>query len=115
MVAKCANGGYKNPVCLRAGPLPKIRVSDKGNSGINYRSLQVPDPDTKWAMQGYQADIDGQDQWSGQNYEERGRTFLAYRGESVILKPGQKPEVTKQLGDRAEAHLRVLVIERVKR
>lgn len=53
-------------------------------------------------MQGYQADIDGQDQWSGQNYEERGRTFLAYRGQSVILKPGQKPELVKALGDRAE-------------
>lgn len=43
----------------------EYRVSDKGNSGINYRCIQVPDPETKWAMQGYQADIDGQDQWSG--------------------------------------------------
>lgn len=80
----------------------EYRVSAKGNSGINYRSIQVPDPETKWAMQGYQADIDGQDQWSGQNYEERGRTFLAYRGQSVVLKPGAKPEVVKTLGDRAE-------------
>jgi hypothetical protein len=80
----------------------EYRVSAKGNSGINYRSIQVPDPETKWAMQGYQADIDGQDQWSGQNYEERGRTFLAYRGQSVILKPEQKPELVKALGDRAE-------------
>lgn len=85
----------------------EYRVSDKGNSGINYRSIQVPDPVTKWAMQGYQADIDGQDQWSGQNYEERGRTFLAYRGQSVILKPGQKPEVAKVLGDRAELQKQV--------
>ncbi len=80
----------------------EYRVSAQGNSGINYRSIQVPDPETKWAMQGYQADIDGQDQWSGQNYEERGRTFLAYRGQSVVLKPGQKPELVKDLGDRAE-------------
>ncbi len=80
----------------------EYRVSDQGNSGINYRSIQVPDPETKWAMQGYQADIDGQDQWSGQNYEERGRTFLAYRGESVILKPGQKPEIAKALGTREQ-------------
>ena len=85
----------------------EYRVSDKGNSGINYRSIQVPDPETKWAMQGYQADIDGQDQWSGQNYEERGRTFLAYRGQSVVLKPGQKPEIAKVLGDRAELQKQV--------
>ena len=80
----------------------EYRVSAQGNSGINYRSIQVPDPETKWAMQGYQADIDGKDQWSGQNYEERGRTFLAYRGQSVILEPGQKPEVVADLGDRAD-------------
>ena len=85
----------------------EYRVSDQGNSGINYRSFQVPDPETKWAMQGYQADIDGQDQWSGQNYEERGRTFLAYRGQSVVLKPGKPPEVAKVLGDRAELQKQV--------
>jgi hypothetical protein len=85
----------------------EYRVSDHGNSGINYRSTQVPDPDTKWAMKGYQADIDGEDQWTGQNYEERGRTFLAYRGQSVLMKPGQKPEITKELGDRAELQKRV--------
>ncbi len=85
----------------------EYRVSEKGNSGINYRSIRVPDPATNWAMQGYQADIDGQDQWSGQNYEERGRTFLAYRGQSVVLKPGQKPEVAKVLGDRAELQKQV--------
>ena len=67
----------------------EYRVSDQGNSGINYRSIQVPDPETKWAMQGYQADIDGQERnrpplrHTGQNYEERGRTFLARRGEMV--------------------------------
>jgi hypothetical protein len=85
----------------------EYRVSDHGNSGINYRSVRVADPATKWAMQGYQADIDGQDQWSGQNYEERGRTFLAYRGQSVVLKSGEKPEVAKVLGDRAELQKRI--------
>lgn len=85
----------------------EYRVSDHGNSGINYRSIQVTDPVTKWAMQGYQADIDGRDQWSGQNYEERGRTFLAYRGQSVVLRPGQAPELVKSLGDPAELQRRV--------
>jgi len=85
----------------------EYRVSDHGNSGINYRSVRVADPATQWAMQGYQADIDGRDQWSGQNYEERGRTFLAYRGQSVILRPGKSPELVTRLGDRAELQQQV--------
>ena len=83
----------------------EYRVSAEGNSGINYRSSEVPG--VNWAMRGYQADIDGKDQWSGQNYEERGRKFLAYRGQSVVMKPGAKPEIVKTLGDRAELQKRV--------
>ncbi|MDB6076619.1 MAG: hypothetical protein JWO82_366 [Akkermansiaceae bacterium] len=82
------------------------RVSAQGNSGINYRSIDVTG--VKYAMEGYQDDIDGQDAWSGQNYEERGRTFLAYRGQSVVLSPGEKPQVVKELGDRAELQKKVL-------
>lgn len=84
----------------------EYRVSPEGNSGVNYRSIEVPD--LKWAMEGYQDDIDGRDQWSGQNYEERGRTFLAYRGQSVVLRPDAKPEVVKELGDRAELQKKVV-------
>lgn len=84
----------------------EYRVSANGNSGVNYRSIELPG--VKWAMQGYQDDIDGQDAWSGQNYEERGRTFLAYRGQSVTVPPGGKPEVTRELGDRAELQKKVL-------
>ena len=62
----------------------------------------------KWAMRGYQAHIDGKDQWSGQNYKERGRTFLAYRGQRVVLKPGAVPAVVKALGDQAELQKKVL-------
>ena len=77
----------------------EYRVSAEGNSGINYRSSEVPG--VKWAMRGYQADIDGRDQWSGQNYEERGRTFLAYRGQSVVIPESSQPEVISEIGDRA--------------
>ncbi len=84
----------------------EYRVSAQGNSGINYRSIELPG--TKWAMQGYQDDIDGKDQWSGQNYEEKGRTFLAYRGQSVVIPPGGKPQVVRELGDRAELQKKVL-------
>jgi hypothetical protein len=80
--------------------LVEYRVSAKGNSGINYRSVAVRD--TPWALAGYQADIDGEDNWSGQCYEERGRGFLAYRGQNVRLTDGGKPEVVALLGDRTE-------------
>ena len=78
----------------------EYRVSAKGNSGINYRSVETPE--VKWSLTGYQADIDGGDRWSGQNYEERGRTFLAYRGQKVVLKSGAKPEIVEELGTREE-------------
>ena len=74
------------------------RVSDQGNSGINYRSAEVPGvPD---ALQGYQLDIDGPGEWTGQNYEERGRTFLALRGQATRVESGKKPEVIGSTGDK---------------
>lgn len=74
----------------------EYRVSANGNSGINYRSIETPG--LKWSLTGYQADIEGGPRWTGQNYEERGRTFLACRGQSVVLRPGADPEVVRQLG-----------------
>jgi len=50
-------------------------------------------------MRGYQSDIDGAKKYTGQNYEERGRTFLALRGQEVVLEPKQKPVIIKSLGD----------------
>ena len=60
------------------------RITSGGNSGINYRSVVVPDkvtPSNQFAMRGYQCDIDGQNRYTGNNYEEKGRLFLAERGE----------------------------------
>jgi hypothetical protein len=57
----------------------EYRISKDGNSGINYRSQAVED--TLFALKGYQCDIDGANRYTGQNYEERGRTFLALRGD----------------------------------
>lgn len=58
-----------------------FRISSDGNSGINYRSEKVQD--IPFALKGYQADIDGRSNYTGQNYEERLRTTLAYRGEII--------------------------------
>lgn len=61
----------------------EYRISKDGNSGINYRSEELKD--IPYALKGYQIDIDGQNQYTGQNYEERKRTTLAYRGQKVTI------------------------------
>lgn len=61
----------------------EFRITENGNSGINYRSEKLSDVPN--ALRGYQADIDGKNNYTGQNYEERGRTTLAYRGEEVVI------------------------------
>lgn len=63
----------------------EFKISTNGNSGINYRSERLSD--IPFALKGYQADIDGKINYTGQNYEERKRTTLAYRGETVTVNP----------------------------
>ena len=61
-----------------------------GNSGVQYRSVELPDV-AKWVMKGYQADIDGKQVYTGQIYEERGRAFLTLRGQIAYVSDGKKP------------------------
>lgn len=63
----------------------EFKITEDGNSGINYRSDQLTD--VPFALRGYQADIDGKINYTGQNYEERKRTTLAYRGEVSTINP----------------------------
>lgn len=74
----------------------EFNITEKGNSGINYRSEKLSD--IPFALKGYQADIDGANRYTGQNYEERGRTTLAYRGQITSINPqsnNMKPEEVK--------------------
>ena len=53
-----------------------------GNTGVQYRSQQVP-PDEKtgkWVLKGYQADFDANNTFTGMLYEERGRGIIMQRG-----------------------------------
>ncbi|WP_299119315.1 DUF1080 domain-containing protein [uncultured Winogradskyella sp.] len=59
------------------------RISNSGNSGINYRSEVIDN--VPFALRGYQCDIDGKNKYTGQNYEEKKRTTLAYLGEIVTI------------------------------
>ena len=70
----------------------ECRITVNGNSGINYRSSKLTG--VPHALKGYQADIDGKNNYTGQNYEERGRTTLAYRGQKTIINPLEKPGAT---------------------
>jgi len=72
------------------------------NSGIQFRSVHLPAGTAdgrggsiagKWVMKGYQADIDFANQFTGQIYEERGRTFLAMRGQYNYVTPAGTPQV----------------------
>ena len=76
------------------------RITARGNSGINYRSVVIPD--TNFAMRGYQADIDGPNNYTGQNYEERGRLFLALRGQVTRVVEGRKPIILSTFADPKE-------------
>jgi len=81
------------------------RITAGGNSGINYRSAVVPDPvtpDNTFAMKGYQCDIDGKKMYSGNNYEEKGRLFLAVRGQMTRVVGGRPPIVISTFGDADE-------------
>jgi len=77
------------------------RITEAGNSGINYRSVVVPDPvtpDNKFAMRGYQFDLDGRKRYDGNNYEEKGRLFLAVRGQMSHVVGGRPPIVLSSFG-----------------
>ncbi len=78
------------------------RITTGGNSGINYRSAVVPDPVTpsnRFAMRGYQCDIDGQNRYTGNNYEEKGRLFLAVRGQVTRVTGTRKPIILSSTGE----------------
>ena len=76
------------------------RITEGGNSGINYRSVLIPG--TNYAMRGYQADIDGKNAYTGQNYGEKGRLFLATRGQITHVTGTRKPQIIATFADRKE-------------
>lgn len=82
------------------------KISDRGNSGINYRSSLVEGK--QFVLKGYQFDIDGQlknnatTRHTANLYEEKGRTFMAVRGQATRATEGGKRQVIASLGDYAE-------------
>ncbi|MGH8020942.1 MAG: 3-keto-disaccharide hydrolase [Opitutaceae bacterium] len=82
------------------------RISPSGNSGVNYRSEEVAG--VPFALRGYQADIDGDNpkrpdiRHTANNYEERGRTFMALRGQITRAEPEGRRTIIGSVGDYIE-------------
>lgn len=64
-----------------------------GNSGIQFRSRELPD----WDTSGYQADIEDGEQWTGCLFEHT-RGGVSMRGEHTVIDPDGTKHVTS-LGD----------------
>jgi hypothetical protein len=81
----------------------EFRMPNPGsaNSGIQYRSREEPQAWGRWVIGGYQADMDGVDEYTGGLYEERGRRFLAERGQKVEVGQDHKPKLVDKVGDAA--------------
>lgn len=71
----------------------KVKVTAKGNSGINYRSTERPDLG-ETVVTGYQCDVvANRADYNGMLYEERGRRILAHTSEKVIIDREGQPWV----------------------
>lgn len=77
----------------------ELRLSYKlvgGNSGIQFRSRELPD----WDTFGYQADMEAGTQWTGCLFEHE-RGGVAMRGQKVVIEEDGRKTITP-IGDPAE-------------
>lgn len=68
------------------------------NSGIQYRSTELPDIG-RWVLRGYQADMDFTENYVGNVHDERGRGVISRRGEVTRIVDGPAFKVVGTIGD----------------
>ena len=73
----------------------EYRITEKGNSGIQYRSQDFGD----FVVGGYQGDFEGGKTYSGIVYEERGRGILCQRGQRVTIAADGKKTPGEPIGE----------------
>jgi hypothetical protein len=76
----------------------EFKLTETANSGVQYRSTNLTDVG-KFVLKGYQADIDGKNNYTGMLYEERGRGFVAPRGQFVRMSEGGVPKLIGSPGE----------------
>jgi hypothetical protein len=100
----------QNTFCIWKGGQPgdfdlkaefKLTGTTDGNSGFQYRSEELPQV-ARWVLKGYQYDIDLKQNYTGQVYEERGRGFLALRGQIAEVPENGKAGSIGSLGEAAD-------------
>jgi hypothetical protein len=79
----------------------EFRMPNDGfaNSGIQIRSWELPE---KWRVNGYQADMEASNTYTGICYGEGYRGILAQRGEKVVIGTDHQPKVVERFGDAKE-------------
>jgi hypothetical protein len=79
----------------------EFRMPNAGfaNSGMQYRSREEPKKIGRWVVGGYQADMDGPNQYTGILYDERGRGILAMRGQKTVVGADHRPKLVEQFAD----------------
>ncbi|KAA5539421.1 sulfatase-like hydrolase/transferase [Roseiconus nitratireducens] len=71
----------------------KVKVSEGGNSGIQYRGTPRPDLGLD-VVTGYQCDVvANRPEYNGMLYEEKGRRILSHTGEKVVVDSDGQPWV----------------------
>ena len=75
----------------------KVKVTEGGNSGIQYRGTSRPDLGLD-VVTGYQCDVVANvPKYNGMLYEEKGRRILSHTGEKVIVDTDGQPWIVGQM------------------
>ena len=76
-----------------------IKLTNPGNSGMQYRSWMNPDSERPFSVFGYQADFDGSHTHSGILYGEGFRGILCKRGQETVIGDDHKPKEVRSFAD----------------
>tara|TARA_R110002049_G_scaffold72490_6_gene187442 strand:- start:149214 stop:151403 length:2190 start_codon:yes stop_codon:yes gene_type:complete len=69
----------------------KVRISEGGNSGLQYRGTSRPDLGLD-VVTGYQCDVvSNNPNYNGMLYEEKGRRILSHTGEKIVIDENGQP------------------------
>jgi len=75
----------------------KVKVTEGGNSGLQYRGKSAPEIDLD-IVTGYQCDVVANNpNYNGMLYEEKGRRILSHTGEKVIVDEEGQPWVIEKM------------------